>query len=259
MHFIYTAISSIRDRLRLKGASNTISLITIATEEEHFNINCANEKTENTLLCNKNIDYCCCTAISKTISNILSLYGISPETEFPNYNVIEFTDKESDLFNNKFWYINLISEGNKGSEDIRVYSILPRECVKTELWARIKCNIDRCTHLKLMVYAKTYSDGIKECDIVPMCLFDEITETEVDILYNKLKPKSRELLIESNNEYLAKIHYLQFYISHKLFLIFNDLYSKPFHPYPTSECIKYIFGINNYEIISKAIMEYPVQ
>ena len=255
-----TTIATAVQKLLLKGVSkDNISIITLATDKKYFRMSFENNG-ENALLCNTTLDDADCIELSYTISKIFSYYGISYDVDFPNYNVIEFTeDKEALLLNNIFWYTHNISNDNQTSGKVDVYSVLPQDCVKSELWTKIKVNLDNCVHLKLRAYVKNYPSGKRECYVVPMCLFDEITETDLDRLFEMLKPSCGNILMVNHNEYIAKLRYLQFYISHKLFLIFNDITSMGFASNPTAESIEYIFGSDNNPVISKAINEYPIQ
>lgn len=255
-----TTIATAVQKLLLKGVSkDNISIITLATDKKYFRMSFENNG-ENTLLCNTTLDDADCIELSYTISKIFSYYGISYDIDFPNYNVVELTeDKELLLLNNIFWYTHNISNDNQISGKIDVYSLLPQDCVKAELWTKIKANLDNCVHLKLRAYVKNYPSGKRECYVVPMCLFDEITETDLDRLFEILKPSCGNILIGNHNEHIAKLRYLQFYISHKLFLIFNDITSMGFASSPTIESIDYIFGSDNNSVVSKAINEYPIQ
>ena len=255
-----TTIATAVQKLLCKGVpKENISIITLATDKQYFRMSFTNEIGDSVLFCNTELDDANCIELSYTISKIFSYYGISYDVDFPNYGIVNFIkDKEPLLFNNLFWYTQNIRNENQKSGKIDVYSILPRECVKSELWTRIKVNLDNCVHLKIRAYVKNYPSGKKECYVVPMCLFDEITEADLDRLFNLLKPSCGSILLENNNEYVAKLRYLQFYISHKLFLIFNDLTSMNFATSPTDDCINFVFGVDNYPVISQALDEYPI-
>ena len=126
------------------------------------------------------------------------------------------------LHSNLLWDEVDVSSRNQKAGGINVYTLFPAQPVLERLWVAIGADLRCCVDIKLRLYVKRYPDGSRECHIVPMCLFKEISQDALSTLYDLLKPVNRPLSIDSEKPWVAQMRYLEFYIAHQLFAIFSE-------------------------------------
>lgn len=238
-----TSIASTVHKLLDVGVSkNDIDIITLAIDKCYQGICFDDEKGNSILHCKTYLEDSTCIELSYTISKIFSYYGMPYDIDYPNYTPIQLNAKQINLFfNDFFWCTNKISNQQQEKENIDSFVLLPNECVRQLLWKRMCVNLEKIAHLKIKVYVRNFPSGKKESCIVPMCLFDEILEKDIDILYNIFKPKTKDIRLH-NDVFISKLRYLQFYFAHQLYLVFKEITSLNCDENPTENSIKMLFG-----------------
>lgn len=235
--------STVHKLLDIGVLENNISIITLAIDKYYQNMSFDDENGCSLLHCRTLLEDSTCIELSYSISKIFSYYGMSYDVDFPNYSAIKLNEKRINLlFNNLLWETNKISSENKDRGNIDTFILFPNECVRKLLWKRIGVDLEETTHLKLRTYVNNFPSGKKECHIVPMCLFNEISESDINSLYNMFKPREKEVTLH-NDKFISKMRYLQYYIAHQLYLVFNDITSLNNDIKPTMASINLLFGI----------------
>lgn len=185
-----TTISSTINRLISIGVSpDSIIVIALAIDKKFFAMDFRKSDGNSILYCNTQLDDPTCIELSYKISKVFSYYGLPYDVDFPEYDTFKAPDNDlSFLYNNMLWETEIIS--NKMHEDggIDAFVLFPNQIFKNEFWNFIGNNLDDKVHIKLRVYVINYKSGNKECRIIPMCLFNEISEEELDELYSFFSP-----------------------------------------------------------------------
>lgn len=222
-----TTIASTVNKLMSAGVrQDDIDVIAIAIDKDYFNMSFENTRGASVLHCDFTPKDAPCIELSAVISKVFSYYGVPYDVDFPVYEQIPVSKKALDTFhNNLFWTEVDVSNGNQRTGNVDVYTLSPRQPILNRLWAAIGADLEGCADIKLRLYIKRYPDGSRECCIVPMCLFKEIPQDEVSILYDLLKPVNQPLAISKEEPWKAQMRYLEFYIAHQLFIIFSELTS----------------------------------
>lgn len=236
-----TSIAATINRLLEVGLQlKDISIITLAKDKDYQTM-CFNNNGDSILQCNTILDDAACIELSYFISRMFSYYGIPYDVDFPSYSPFELSEtKASVLFNDLMWNVENISNMDQKLGDVDVFVLFPKPVVLELLWKQIGVNLEDCAHFKLRTYIKHYPSGKKVCNIVPMCLFNGITESELDTLYH--------LCINKDfypSSFKAKLRYLQFFIAHQMFLLFTALTSVCNSCIPVEKSIRLLFGVND--------------
>lgn len=236
-----TALSTTVNKLISLGVlACDITVIAIAYNKKYFTMN-FDYMGESVLKCNKELEDEVCISLSYNISKIFAYFGVISDIDFPLYKPIKLDEsKISLLFNEFFWETSIISnlEHCKGKIDTIV--LFPKDTVLKVLWDRLGVNLENNAHLKIRINISNYPSGKKEAYFFPMCLFDEIYTCEILEIYNRFKPNISNMDIMGN---IAQMRYLQYYISHQLLLVFQDITSFGDCFQPTIDSIKQLFGL----------------
>lgn len=236
--------STVHKLLDLGVLREDISIITLAVDNCYQSIQFDDAAGNSILHCNTYLDDSTCIELSYTISKIFSYYGISYDIDYPNYNVIEMNEKNKSLFFNQLlWETDIISNESQRKGNVESFVLLPKDSIRQLLWKQISVNLDDVVTLKIRAYVNNLANGKKDCYIVPMCLFDEISEEELNIIYDMLKPKTVDINLNKDC-YISKMRYLQFYISHQLYLVFNEVTSLSKNTIPTHESVYFLLGLD---------------
>jgi len=237
--------STVHKLLDIGVLENNISIITLAIDKCYQNMSFVDENGCSLLHCRTLLEDSTCIELSYNISKIFSYYGMSYDVDFPNYRAIKLNEKKINLlFNNLLWETSKISNENKHRGNIDTFILFPNECVRKLLWKRIGVDLEEVTHLKIRTYVNNFPSGKKDCHIVPMCLFNEISESDTDSLYNMFKPRGKEVTLH-HDKFISKMRYVQYYIAHQLYLVFNDITSLKNDAKPTKASINLLFGIDS--------------
>lgn len=215
-----TAVSFTANKAISCGANkNNINVIVLAIDTCYMRMQFINDLNENILKCDKYLEDNKCIKLSSDISNAFSYYGIPYDYDFPIYNNIKIDSNLHDsLFNNFFWDLYEISNDYHKKGDINTYLIFPKKVFLDDFYKSIGISFTNSVNFVLKLYIKNYTYGKSECSILPLCLFNEISKTNIDILFEMLCPTIKK------NDYLpeAKTRCVQYSLSHKLFLYFNQ-------------------------------------
>lgn len=214
-----TAVSSTANKAISCGVNkNNINVIVLAVDTCYMRMQFINELHENILKCDKFLSDNKCIKLSSNLSNAFSYYGIPYDYDFPIYDNIRINnDRHNALFNNFFWDLFDISNDYQKEGAINSYLIIPKKVFLIEFYKSIGINFINSANFGIKVYIKNYTNDEKECIVTPLCLFNEVKESDIEVLFEFLNP------IHKNVNYSpeAKTRYIQYYLSHKLFLQFN--------------------------------------
>lgn len=201
-----------------------ISIIVIATDRHYFAMNFDTPDGSSALYSGNKLDDAACIELSAKISKVFSHYGIPYEADFPTYTCTTKNEDAFGLFHDSFlWNVYDVSNENQRIAHVSAYSIQPAPCLRRKLWTLLGVDLDRCVHLVVRCYIKRFPQGTVNWCFLPLCLFEEITERDLEIVYKALKPSKEILNIKKDNNAKAKMRYLQFYIAHQLFIVFQEL------------------------------------
>lgn len=180
------------------------------------------------LICDTILEDSSCIELSYYISKTFSFYGIPYNVDFPLYKAENFDGNLIRSCNyNLIWDAIEISKNhpnNPLNNNTSTTTLFPRKCVRDLLWEKIGVNLEECVHLKLRLYIKKYPSGKNETFIMPMCVFKAIKPTDLDDLFNLFKPMS-DIKVDTDDEKVAKFHFVQFYIAHQLYMVFKGIVS----------------------------------
>lgn len=236
-----TAVSStVNKATTLCGVDkNNISVIVLAVDTCYMRMQFINELQENVLKCNKYLSNDECIKLSSNISNAFSYYGIPYDYDFPIYNNIRIdSDRYNALFNNFFWDLYNTTNDYHIKGDVTSYLLIPKKVFLNEFYKTLGIKFINSVRFEIKVYIKHYMKNEKECTISPLCVFNEMEQSNIDKLFEALTP------YHSKNDYSteAKVRYIQFYLSHKLFLQFNKEISLVFNENINQNSMNALFG-----------------
>lgn len=246
-----TSIASTINKLLSVGVrQDDIDVIAIAIDQDYFNMNFENTKGISILHCDFKPKDEPCIELSAVVSKVFSYFGIPYDVDFPVYERIPINEKAlSTLHSSLFWSVVDVSNGNQRSGGIDVYTLFPAQSVLTRLWTAIGVNLDCCADIKLRLYIKRYPDGYRECCVVPMCLFKEISLDALSTLYDLLKPTDHPIFITKEEPWKAQMRYLEFCIAHQLYAIFSEITSLGHGVLFYENIAKQLFGPVDGEIV----------
>lgn len=239
-----TSIASAIHKLVSAGinADDNIEIIALARDKDYQTMVFDDDKGNAILHCDTLLGDAACIELSYFISQAFSYYGIPYDVDYPTYNVTLGNDKEQFLFKELFWRTETTTNIDQQIGDVSSYVLFPKECIFKMLWSKLGADLSMCTHIKIRAYVRRYPSGRTDCTIVPMCLFNEIAERDLDKLYRIFSATPAGNAIDMNVSYIAQMHYLEFYIAHQMYLVFNELTTLDEHPMPTDLSIKLLFG-----------------
>ena len=220
-----TSIASAINKLVSAGinADDHIEIIALARDKDYQTMVFDDDKGNAILHCDTLLGDAACIELSYFISQAFSYYGIPYDVDYPTYNVTLGNDKEQFLFKELFWRTETTTNIDQQIGDVSSYVLFPKECIFKMLWSKLGADLSMCTHIKIRAYVRRYPSGRTDCTIVPMCLFNEIAERDLDKLYRLFSPIPAGNAIDMNVSYIAQMHYLEFYIAHQMYLVFNEL------------------------------------
>ena len=222
-----TTIASVVNKLKhVNVCIDNIKVIAVAIDQDYFEMSFKNDKGINSLYCDTKLSDAPCIELSAVISKAFSYYGIPYDVDFPAYKQIPVSKEIMDtLHNNLLWSTANVSNGNQKNGNVDAYTLFPRKPVLDRLWIAIGANLEECADVKIRLYIKRYPDGFRECCVVPMCMFKEISWDDLDVLYDLMKPEGQPLALSKEESYKAQMRYLEFYIAHQLFVILGEFTS----------------------------------
>lgn len=244
-----TSLATVVNKLLSIGIrQRDINIIALATDEHYFSMDFVNADGQNALHCNTVLEDATCIELSYFISKTFAYYGMPYDIEFPIYKAIELNEEKINLlFNNFLWKTDEISNIYQKNNNVDSYTFFPGKSIREMLWKRIGVNLDKCAHLKLRVYTICYPNGKKECRIMPLCLFDGITEEDLNTIFDLFKPMESGLKLNKfiDDRSIPKIRYVQFYIAHQFYLVFNNLTALCDNTKPNRKSIYLLFGLTD--------------
>lgn len=250
-----TSIASTINKLLEMGIhQGDIEVIAVAKDSDYFKMRFENISGDSVLHCDTVLKDAECIELSVTISKIFSHYGVPYDVDFPTYESTLIEPKKLKLFHdNIFWDICDVTNGNQQAGQVSSYTLYPTQCVRKKLWDLIGIELEECVHLKVRTYIKKYRNGTLGLSVVPMCLFNEISESKLTELYVFLKPENTDITLNKNNLFIAQMRYLQFYVAHQLYVIFSEIMALGQGESPHKDMLLQLFGLVDGETIYNAI------
>jgi len=233
--------STVNHLLNIGVEQNNINIVAFAIDKEYFAMDFNMKNGFNALICDTILEDSSCIELSYYISNIFAYYGILYNVDFPLYKATNIEGNLTGSCNfNLFWDAIEIPH-TRPNQFLTSITLFPCKSLKSLIWKKIGVNLENCLHLKIRLYIKKFPNGKSEATIMPMCIFKEIKSTDLDDLFNIFKPIP-EIKIDSENEYIAKFHFVQFYIAHQLYLVFKNIVSFQSESETLEKAIYLLFG-----------------
>lgn len=253
-----TAISNTVNKLINIGISQqNISIIALAVDKHYMSMNFEGLDGRSVLNCNVELEDSTCIELSYNISKIFAYYGLPYDVDFPTYNSVDLSNQSINLFfNNLLWKTEQISTKKLSDVGVEYFAIFPNKVMQQDLWKSIGVNLEKSVHLKLRLYVRNYPSGRKEFNIIPMCLFQEISEHDLNLVFDLCKPTEQEILLNQDNIFIAKMRFLQFYIAHHLYLLFLKCASIKGLRKPLEISMRLLFGMIDGENIYNSINSF---
>lgn len=234
-----TAVSSAVNKAILCGANESdISVIVLAIDTYYMRMQFVNKLHKNILVCEKYLNDNDCIKLSANLSNAFSYYGIPYDYDFPIYEGIRIDNEHNVLFHNFFWNLFDISNNYQKEGDIDSYLIIPKKIFLNEFYKSLGVNFINSVNFKIKVYIKNYTNREPECTITPLCLFNEVEKSDIETLFEVFKPNLDEVEFSIK----AKTRYIQYYLSHRLFLYFRKISSLTYNENIKPNDINILFG-----------------
>ena len=209
-----SAISSTVNRLIDMGAKEeNIEIITFARNREYQRIQFIRKDGTDMLSYAVDTDDAECIQMSYDIVNMLAYVGKPYETDFPLCTKIYADlDMQKKIFNSIFADVFDVSNDIHTLAKLDTVTIFPKKFLIDEVWAKVGVNLDDLVVLKIRTYCHNLSDSMSIISFVPMALFNEIAESDIDAILSikSLSPMRDQF---ANWSYKTKMHFLQYYIS----------------------------------------------
>lgn len=239
---------------------DNIEIIALARDKEYQTMLFTNKDGQNILHCDAVLDDSTCIELSNNISKAFSFYGTPYDIDYPIYESIDLTSNKIQLlFNKMLWRTESTTNLDQEAGDVAPYILFPTQNVLEILWRKIGFDLSDSAHLKIRVYVRRYLSGREECSIVPMCLFNEISEKDLEILYSNLAPKSQTIIPNKDRLLLAQMRYVEYYIAHQMYLVFCELSSLNMVITPSEFSVNLLFGLSDGKKIFEFISKNPPQ
>lgn len=253
-----TSIASTVNKLLSFGVSqDDIEVIAIAFDQDYFAMSFENTKGVSAFHCDCQMDDASCIELSAIISKVFSYYGTPYDVDFPAYGEFSISAEELNaLHNNLLWDIVDVSNANHKLGGITAYTLWPSRSVKSRLWTTLGVELEDCTELKIRLYVTQHPNGFLECCVLPMCLFKEISVDDLHRLYDLLKPVDQATFLAQNTPCVAQMRYLEFFISHQLYLVFTDLSSLGRGIVLEEHIVRLLFGSDDSETVYHHLNEF---
>lgn len=220
--------STVNQLLNIGVEQNDINIVVLAIDKKYFAMDFNKKNGSSALICDTILEDSNCIELSYYISNIFSLYGIPYNVDFPLYKADNFDGNITGSYNyNLIWDVIEIPNNHPNKQrnnNTTITTLFPRKCVRNLLWEKIGVNLEECVHLKIRLYKKKYPNGKNETFIMPICVFKGIKPIDLDDLFILFKPMS-DIKVDSDDESVAKFHFVQFYIAHQLYMVFKSIVS----------------------------------
>lgn len=214
-----TSIASTIHKLIHAGVNkNDIKIIALARDVDYQTMVFDTDDGNNILFCDALLGDAACIELSYFISQAFSFYGTPYNVDYPSYNINLEDKKEQFLFKELLWRTESTTNIDQQIGDVSAYSLFPHGSFLNKLWERIGVNLSDCAHIKIRTYVRRYLSGHSECQIVPMCLFSEISEENLNELYLHFAPTTENKTLSS----VAQMRYLEFFIAHQVYLLLNE-------------------------------------
>lgn len=234
-----TSIASAMHKLINLGIdADNIEIIALARDTDYQTMVFENNSGDNILGCNTLLEDTECIELSYLISKAFCYYGTPYNVDFPTYDFIIGQNKEQAFFREFLWDTFSTTNDDQQVGVVSSFSIFPKSDLLNCLWKKIGVNLSKCSHLKLRTYIRRYNSGYSDCTIVPMCLFDEISENDVNKLYTQLAPDGGVYHLS----FVAKMRYLEFWISCQLYQAFAEFADFDDKALPNLSEVNLLFG-----------------
>lgn len=254
-----TSIASAVNKLLCCGVvEEDIDIIALARDNDYQTMVFESSNGRNSLFCANTLDDADCINLSYLISRAFSFYGTPYNIDFPIYPAIDLRNNREQLFfNDLLWRTENVTNIDQQAGDVMAYVLFPKQTVLNSLWKRLGVNLTDCAQIKIRAYVRKYPSGRLECSIVPMCLFYEIAGPDLTRLYAQYAPRLNEICLNQNKLLIAQMRYLEFYIAHQLYLVFNEVTSLNHAHLPTNASLRLLFGCTDGAKIAGFLSEDP--
>ena len=248
-----SAISIVANNLISKGVcEDDLEIIALARNSDYQGISFAHSiNGKNLLKCHIDVQDAECIEISYDISHILAFYGQQYDADFPIYDGIKLDASAfKNITNSLDWSVYNISNDIHKKGKITALVLLPNETLHNKIWEVLGVNLNTFIKFKLRLYFRDLNSGKSLIKIVPMALFNEITESHIDLIIKNLK-NGEFLEISKDWSYKAKIHFLQFYLADVFCkLVINNQQNITLNINPCDICVNFGFITGN-QILEK--------
>lgn len=218
--------SAVNKLLHIGVPEDDIDIIALARDKDYQTMRFESNTGRNTLCCDNILDDADCIKLSYLISKAFSFYGTPYDIDYPIYPAIDLHENKIQVFfNHLLWRTESTTNIDQQAGDVTPYILFPKQNVLSILWKKLDADLSDCVHIKIRAYVRRYPSGRLECSIVPMCLFNEIAESDLENLYAKYEPRLHRINPNKGGLLIAQMRYLEFYIAHQMYLVFNDVTS----------------------------------
>lgn len=165
-----------------------------------------------------------CIEISYEISHILAHRGRPYNADFPMYEKIRMNkDIYNSIMNFLDWDMYDITNDVQNDGNIQAITMFPKNEVQNEIWKVLGIDLSNFVHLKMRIYIQFYEYGNNVLEIVPMALFHETSEENIDTIIDCLNSNSISIMEKIKDfSYSSKLRLLQFFVAHAVGVVFTS-------------------------------------
>lgn len=250
-----TSIASTVQRLMSFGVvQDNIEIIAVAIDEKYFTMQFTTNDNANVLHCDCVLSDASCIELSSMISKTFSCYGVPYDVDFPMYKIIGISvGNIRGLYNTAFWKLIDVSNSNQATNGVTAFTIIPEQSLIERLWRRIGIDVEECADVKIRMYLMHYPDDTCDVIAIPMCLFREITEKDLKLIYEKVGPTDQNFLLNRTESPIALMRYVEFYLSHCAMKTLKEMLSIIEKCELSKTSVLQLFGINDGEVIYRQL------
>lgn len=213
-----SALASTINKLLSCGiCEDNIEIIALVTDR-HYQTMRFTRTTDgsNMLRCAYSLEDAECIEVSYDLSHILAYSGLAYDADFSVNEPFSISVEEYKALTNPLdWYLYDISNDYHRQGNIEALVLFPTTNTYKAIWNYFGCNLEEYVHIKIRLLLKNYPSGKCTATITPMVLFSEITESELNHLW-ELLPYNELTQYSDTWSAKSKMHFLQIYLSRLL-------------------------------------------
>lgn len=238
---------------------SNISILVLAINKDTFKMKFTNDNIQKDIFRmddGAKLNNAECIKLCADISRLLSLVGKPYDVDFPAYYEVILSSKNQDLWSlfPMYWTLYNISNEYHKQAEIEAYTLIPSDITLNIIWDYLGINLSEIAEYKIRIYSYI-NEGIQRFKSLPMVIFNEISYTTLECIFEKVCKVLGNHGIEIARIYTnvsSKTRFLQYFIANLLNNIFFNLI-KIDAPKIIDNSITYLFGYENIQLLKNCL------